>query len=111
MKMEKTGMQNNPSTLGRFLVGFVLGGLIGAATALWLAPQSGKKTQALLWRKSKVWQQHADKAFTELNEGLADTTNQAIDQVAHFRQTGEKTLNRQVGKFQKTMAGLKRAIA
>lgn len=38
-------MSDNSSDLGAFLAGFVIGGLIGAATALILAPQSGEATR------------------------------------------------------------------
>ena len=38
-------MSDNDSDLGSFLAGFVIGGLVGAATALILAPQSGRATR------------------------------------------------------------------
>jgi gas vesicle protein len=38
--------QNNNGDLGAFLAGFVIGGLVGAATALLLAPQSGPETRS-----------------------------------------------------------------
>lgn len=38
-------MSENNSDLGAFLAGFVIGGLVGAATALILAPQSGEETR------------------------------------------------------------------
>ena len=37
-------MSDNNSDFGAFLAGFVIGGLVGAATALLLAPQSGEET-------------------------------------------------------------------
>ena len=33
---------------GAFLVGFIVGGLTGAVTALLFAPQSGEETRALI---------------------------------------------------------------
>jgi len=48
-------MDNNESELGSFLAGFVIGALVGAATALILAPQSGENTrQQILDLKSVV---------------------------------------------------------
>lgn len=41
-------MSENSNDLGAFLAGFVIGGLIGAATALILAPQSGEETRSQL---------------------------------------------------------------
>lgn len=38
-------MENNESNFGSFLAGFIFGGLIGAAAALILAPQSGRATR------------------------------------------------------------------
>jgi gas vesicle protein len=37
---------------GAFLIGFVVGGVVGAATALLLAPQSGEETRTLLKEKT-----------------------------------------------------------
>jgi len=37
---------------GAFLIGFVVGGVAGAVTALLLAPQSGEETRALIKDKS-----------------------------------------------------------
>jgi hypothetical protein len=37
---------NNGSDIGAFMAGFVIGGLVGAATALILAPQSGEETRS-----------------------------------------------------------------
>ena len=37
---------NSSSDIGAFLAGFVIGGLVGAAAALIMAPQSGEETRA-----------------------------------------------------------------
>jgi gas vesicle protein len=39
-------MSDNGSDIGAFMAGFVIGGLVGAATALILAPQSGEETRS-----------------------------------------------------------------
>lgn len=44
--------ENSSSDLGAFLAGFVIGGLVGAATAIILAPQSGQETRAQIATKS-----------------------------------------------------------
>ena len=44
-------MSENSSDLGAFLAGFVIGGLVGAATAIILAPQSGAETRAQISTK------------------------------------------------------------
>lgn len=45
-------MSENNNDLGAFLAGFVIGGLVGAATALILAPQSGSETRTLIGDRS-----------------------------------------------------------
>jgi len=45
-------MAERDSDFVAFLVGFVVGGLVGAATALLLAPQSGEETRTLIKEKS-----------------------------------------------------------
>ncbi len=46
-------MSENNNELGSFLAGFVIGGLVGAATALILAPQSGEETRHQMANKSR----------------------------------------------------------
>jgi gas vesicle protein len=53
---------------GAFLIGFVVGGVVGAATALLLAPQSGEETRTLLKEKSIELR---DKASQTAEETLA----------------------------------------
>ena len=45
-------MSDDDTDFGNFLIGFVVGGLIGAAAALLLAPQSGEETRMLIKEKS-----------------------------------------------------------
>ena len=45
-------MSNNNDDFGTFLAGFVLGGLVGAAVAMLMAPQSGEETRTLIKDKS-----------------------------------------------------------
>ena len=45
-------MSDSANEFGSFLAGFLIGGLIGAATALMLAPQSGEETRTVIKTKS-----------------------------------------------------------
>jgi gas vesicle protein len=45
-------MSDNDSDFGAFLVGFMAGGMVGAAIALLFAPQSGEETRTLIRDKS-----------------------------------------------------------
>jgi gas vesicle protein len=45
-------MAEREGDFGAFLVGFVVGGMVGAVTALLLAPQTGEETRTLLHDRS-----------------------------------------------------------
>lgn len=55
-------MSDNSGEFGSFLAGFLIGGLVGAATALLLAPQSGEETRNVIKTKSIELK---DKAMSE----------------------------------------------
>ena len=50
---------------GAFLVGFVVGGLAGAVTALLLAPQSGEETRTVIKEKAIELKDVAADSYTE----------------------------------------------
>jgi gas vesicle protein len=62
--------------LGSFLSGFLVGGLIGAAVALLMAPQSGEETRTLIRDKSVELK---DKTTASLEEAYARAEKAAAD--------------------------------
>jgi gas vesicle protein len=71
---------------GAFLVGFIVGGLAGAVTALLLAPQSGEETRAVIKERSIELR---DRAVAEAEEALkraedaAKEARERAEQLAH----------------------------
>ena len=63
-------MADQDTDFGAFLVGFIVGGLVGAATALLLAPQSGEETRAYIRDKSIELK---DKAAETIEDARART--------------------------------------
>jgi gas vesicle protein len=59
---------DNDTDFGAFLAGILVGGLIGAAAALLLAPQSGEETRTMIKDKS-----------IELKEKASETAEEALD--------------------------------
>jgi gas vesicle protein len=58
-------MAERDGDLGAFLAGFVIGGMVGAAVALLLAPQSGEDTRTLIHDRSiELKDKAAEKAET-----------------------------------------------
>lgn len=74
-------MEEKESDLGAFLAGFVIGGLVGAATALILAPQSGPATRQQLANMSADLRHTADSHTREYRDRaeslITDTRNRA----------------------------------
>lgn len=61
-------MSNNSSDLGAFLAGFVIGGLVGAATAIILAPQSGEETRTQLAGRSHELRQMSNERLQQARQ-------------------------------------------
>lgn len=66
---------------GSFLVGFIVGGLAGAVTALLLAPQSGEETRTMIKEKSIELKDKAAESIEEASkraeEAYIDARNKA----------------------------------
>jgi gas vesicle protein len=58
-------MAENDSDFGVFLAGFIVGGLVGAATALLMAPKSGVETRTYIKEKSIELKDEALKSTEE----------------------------------------------
>ena len=95
--------QNND--FGAFLAGFVIGGLVGAATALILAPQSGDEMREQLAQKSvdlrdisteraHQYQERAHTAVSDVRHRAGDAGTQAQDQARLVLDKGKARLNR-----------------
>jgi gas vesicle protein len=69
-------MSNDNTDFGAFLAGFVLGGLVGAAAALILAPQSGIETRNQLREQSQAFR-------TEYQHKAQEYLHEARQQVGH----------------------------
>jgi len=65
--------ENNGGEFGAFLAGFVIGGLVGAAAALILAPQSGSETRSQITGKGH-----------DLREAGGQRMHQARDSADHY---------------------------
>ena len=65
--------ENSESSFGAFLAGFIIGGLVGAAVALVLAPQSGEDTRTQLAERSAEWRD----LVNENRQNLTNNLNQA----------------------------------
>jgi gas vesicle protein len=74
---------------GNFMAGFVIGGLIGAAVALLLAPQSGEETRATIMEKSIELKDKAvvsaEEARSRAEKAMEDARIRAEESVEELR--------------------------
>ena len=61
--------ENNGGEFGAFLAGFVIGGLVGAAAALILAPQSGSETRSKIAGKGHDLREAGGQRVHQAREG------------------------------------------
>jgi len=80
-----------------FFAGLVIGGLVGAALALLMAPQSGEETRAQIRDKSLEYKDRAE-------EGVLVAREQAQKQIASL-QDQVVTLQQQVASLQEKSKG------
>ncbi|MEJ2747516.1 MAG: YtxH domain-containing protein [Anaerolineae bacterium] len=86
---------NNSNELGSFLAGFVIGGLVGAAVALILAPQSGEEVRQQIASKSRDLRDQGEERLQQYRE-LADNRAQ------EFRERADNLVNEARGQVQET---------
>lgn len=84
-------MSEKDNDFGAFLAGFVVGGLVGAATALLLAPQSGEQTRTLIHDKSIVLK---DKAVERAEEARVKAEAAAAEARARADEIAKMTRDR-----------------
>ena len=76
---------------GAFLIGFVVGGVAGAITALLLAPQSGEETRAIIKEKSI---ELADRAGETVDDAYSQAEKAAIEARTRFDELAKLTRDR-----------------
>ncbi|MEN8241301.1 MAG: YtxH domain-containing protein [Chloroflexota bacterium] len=98
-------MSNRDSDFASFLSGFLIGGLVGAITALLLAPQSGEETRVLIRDRSVELK---DKTLSSLEDAAAEArikadelTKAAQQRAEDLRQRGQVVLEEQRARFTK----------
>jgi len=89
---------------GAFLIGFIVGGLTGAAVSLLFAPQSGEETRALIHDKAielrdratetvEEARVRAEEAWSDAKEKAEEWSKLAKEQTDEFLDKGEKALD------------------
>ena len=88
-------MSENNNELGSFLAGFVIGGLVGAATALILAPQSGQDTRSQIVGKSQELREQSGERLQQYRDLAGSRTQE-------YRERAGSTMADARGRLQET---------
>ncbi len=84
-------MSEDGGEIGAFMAGFVIGGLVGAATALLTAPQSGAETRAQIAAKGEEIRRAGGEQINRYGE-IASTS--WTDAQVRMKETGEQVQER-----------------
>lgn len=74
-------MADNDSGIA-FVSGFLLGGVLGAAIGMLLAPKSGAETRADIVEHSDVWKHRAEDLAGQISQNIAPTIETLRQQVS-----------------------------
>jgi len=92
--------ENTSSDLGAFLAGFVIGGLIGAATAIILAPQSGQETRAQIAAKGEQLIQTSEEQYQHYRDTAAAYSQQYSDRANELVSQTKDQMEAATGRVQ-----------
>lgn len=113
-------MAENDGGFGTFLVGFVIGGLAGAAVALLLAPQSGEETRTIIRDKSielkdrametaEEARLRAEQAAEEARHRAEELAQQARTKAEEIQQKGKQVVEEQKQRIESAVEAGKKA--
>jgi gas vesicle protein len=94
---------NDNDSFGAFFAGFVIGGLVGAAAALLMAPQSGEETRAQI-------QERGIELQTKAQEGIRDARVRADEALSGAQERGRVVYQEQRGKLESRLSEGKKAF-
>ncbi|MBE2221431.1 MAG: YtxH domain-containing protein [Anaerolineae bacterium] len=94
-------MSENNSDFGAFLAGFVIGGLVGAATALILAPQSGEQTRDQISSKSGEWRETGGQRVQQYRDLSTEKIHEYQDRASYLlnRDKEEDETNEEISRI------------
>ncbi len=104
-------MADRDTDFGAFLAGFVIGGLVGAAVALVLAPQSGEETRTIIRDRSielkdkaveaaEEARRKAEAAAEEARARADELTLQARERADELKKRGQEVYDEQKSRVE-----------
>ena len=102
-------MSDNNGDFGAFITGFVIGGLVGAAVSLLLAPQSGEETRTLIREKSIEIKDQVEQTADETRQKAEQLAADAKAKAEDLQKRGQVVLEEQKSRIEKAVEAGKKA--
>jgi gas vesicle protein len=102
-------MSDRGSDFGAFLSGFVIGGLVGAAVALLMAPQSGEETRAMIRDRSIELKDQVEQTATEARARAEQLARDARAKAEDLQKQSIETLQEQKARIEDAIEAGKKA--
>lgn len=102
-------MANNNDDFGAFVSGFMVGGLIGAAVALLLAPQSGEETRTMIREKGVELKDQVETTATDARLRAEEMAADARSRAEDMQQRGQVVLEEQKSRIEEAIEAGKKA--
>lgn len=93
--------ENNGGDVGAFLAGFVVGGLVGAAAALIMAPRSGEQTRAEIAARGEAFRRTGEQRFREYRSVAEQYADQAQEQARIVLDEGRERMTGAIDRGQR----------
>jgi len=88
---------------GAFLVGFVVGGLTGAAVSLLFAPQSGEETRAFIRDKAVELRDRGSEVYEDVRLKAEDAWKETKQKAGEWSQTAKEKTGELLEKGEKAI--------
>jgi len=102
-------MSDRNGDFGAFITGFVIGGLVGAAVSLLLAPQSGEETRTLIREKSIEIKDQVEQTAEEARLKAEQLATEAKTKAEELQRRGQVVLEEQKSRIEKAVETGKKA--
>ncbi|MFV1857761.1 MAG: YtxH domain-containing protein [Anaerolineales bacterium] len=102
-------MADNNNDFGAFVSGFMIGGLIGAAVALLLAPQSGEETRLMIRDKGIELKDQVETTAGDARVRAEEMAQDARARASDAQQRGQVVLEQQKSRIEEAIEAGKKA--
>lgn len=92
---------------GAFLIGFIIGGLTGAAVSLLMAPQTGEETREYLKERAIELRDKAQETAQSTADQVGSTASEVRSRAEDLKQRGQVVLEEQRSRIVNTVQNLR----